>query len=81
MLEYDLKRARELGLSYGQYKALNYDPDAVAVKTDGKICPVCGKVVENKRRKYCSKACSAAKHAEQRREFSRKSYMLKGKRW
>ena len=57
-LEIDVKRAKELGLSYGYYKAMQYDPNAGPVaKPEGIRCPVCGGLVTPPRSKYCSKDC------------------------
>lgn len=78
----DVKKARELGLSYGQYKALSYDPHAVPVvkkKSKEKLCPICGKVVPKPRTKFCSEECMEAHAKELKRIRSRERYLSKVK--
>lgn len=78
-LDKDVKKAKELGLSYGQYKALSYNPNAVPVakkKSKEKNCPVCGKVVPKPRIKYCSEECMAASTKEANRRNRNKYYLL-----
>ena len=74
----DVKKARELGLSYGQYKALSYDPHAVPVvkkKTKEKLCPICGKVVPKPRIKFCSEECMEVNAKELKRRRSHEYYL------
>lgn len=68
-LEIDVKNAKALGLSYGKYKALTFDPNAVPAKKkeDGKICPVCGGIVKPPRFKVCSDECLEIRKKELRR--------------
>lgn len=61
-LDIDVKNAKALGLSYGQYKALHYDPyDSHTKKREqrvsDKVCPLCGNYVFWPQRKYCSDEC------------------------
>ncbi len=39
-----------------------------------RICPVCGKVFENKRRKYCTPECTRKANKKKAVEYSRKEY-------
>lgn len=75
-LEIDVKNAKALGLSYGQYKALSFDPQAVPVekKKDVKICPVCGGIVNPPRLKICSDECARARNNRSKRQRSRDHY-------
>ena len=72
-LEIDVKNANALGLSYGKYKALTFDPNAVPVKKEkgGKICPVCGGIVKPPRFVVCSDECAEIRN-KQRRNAKRK---------
>lgn len=79
-LEIDVKNAKELGLSYGYYKALNFDPNAVLIikkAKDVKICPVCGEVVKPPQLKYCSKECMELVQREKNRQASFERYHRK----
>jgi hypothetical protein len=76
-LDIDVRNADALGLSYGQYKALHYDPNANVTKRGKKsvkLCPVCGDEVTNPRRKCCSDACSKVRERETRRNWAHKRY-------
>ena len=61
------KKARELGLSYGQYMALYHPPEPVErtepifERESGKKCIVCGKPLKGNQRLYCSADCKAGK--------------------
>lgn len=39
-----------------------------------RICPVCGKTFDNKRRKYCSVVCSGKANKNKAKEYSKKEY-------
>ena len=71
-LEIDVKNAKALGLSYGKYKALTFDPNAVPVKKEktGKICPICGEIIKPPRFVVCSDECLYVRK-KQRREAKR----------
>ena len=58
-LEIDVKNARALGLSYGQYKALQYDSQTPTGKRGKKEtrCWECGGIVKLPRIKYCCDEC------------------------
>ncbi len=75
-LDNDVRNADALGLSYGYYKALTYNPDAsrVKVKKPGKVCPVCGKEVRPPKITVCSKECAKIRNRELTRELNRKRY-------
>ena len=77
-LDIDVKNAKALGLSYGQYKALHYDPHAPVVKKDKKkpliICPICGKGVNPPRKKFCSDECRKVSDQEYKRKWAYKRY-------
>ena len=77
-LEIDVKNAKALGLSYGQYKALYYDPSATLVrpKKPVKTCPVCGKEVRPPKITVCSDECAKIRNSERNRERNRKRYQL-----
>ena len=68
-LEIDVKNAKALGLSYGYYKALTYNPDArpVKVKKPDKVCPVCGNEVRPPMIRVCSKECAKIRQKEYNR--------------
>lgn len=57
-------KARELGMSYGQYIAAYHPangqarPKEVSIRSFGKTCVVCGKKLTGKQRKYCSSECT-----------------------
>ena len=79
-LDKDVKKAKQLGLSYGRYKAIGYDPYAPPVfkkKKAEKLCPVCGKVVEKPRIKFCSEECMEAHGREVKRQQSHDRYWSK----
>ena len=78
-LDIDVRNADALGLSYGQYKALHYDPYGNPAKkqehrVSDKICPVCGNYVFWPQRKYCSDECRNKAHdiMKQERYYSKK---------
>ena len=76
-LDIDVRNADALGLSYGQYKALHYDPNAPRVKREKKplkICPVCGKGVYPPQLKFCSDECRREREKETRRVWAYKRY-------
>lgn len=76
-LDIDVRNADALGLSYGQYKALHYDPDAPRVKREkkpSKICPICGKGVYPPQLKFCSDACRREREKETRRVWAYNRY-------
>ena len=75
-LEIDVRNAKALGLSYGRYKALQYDPNAprVVKVTSDRVCPACGKELPNGRFKYCSDECRESYNLERRRSQSRERY-------
>lgn len=76
-LDIDVRNADALGLSYGQYKALNYDPNAPRIKREKKpfkICPVCGKGVYPPQLKFCSDACRREREKQTRRDYERRRY-------
>lgn len=74
-LEIDVKNAKALGLSYGYYKALQYDPNAAPIKkTKERLCPVCGGVVKPPQLKYCSKECMERKNRENSRRAAFERY-------
>ena len=75
-LDIDVRNADALGLSYGQYKALHYDPQATKGKKKKPVrkCPICGEEVTNPRRKYCTDACSKVSEKETRRIWAYKRY-------
>ena len=76
-LDIDVRNADALGLSYGQYKALNYDPNAPRVKREKKpfkICPVCGGGVYPPQLKFCSDACRREREKETARVYQYKRY-------
>lgn len=74
-LEIDVKNAKELGLSYGYYKALTYNPDSTPIKkTKEIICPVCGGLVKPPRIKFCSKECLIKQSKENKRLASHERY-------
>jgi predicted nucleic acid-binding Zn ribbon protein len=81
-LENDVKRAKALGLSYGQYKALHYDPDAplFEAKKPKNVCIRCGEEVIPPKLKFCSDECAKAQARECRQKSSRKHYLLKVKK-
>lgn len=67
--------ARQHGMSYGQWKALNYNPEAVAPKKEEYLgefattCLNCGKVTVRKNfrtRLYCDSQCGAQYRARRR---------------
>ena len=71
-LDIDVKNAKALGLSYGQYKALHCDPNAAPTKKQKrrestKICPMCGNFVFWPQRKYCSEECRNEAHSTRER--------------
>ena len=76
-LDNDVRNADALGLSYGYYKALTYNPDAspIKVKKPGKVCPVCGKEVRPPQITVCSKECAKIRNGERNREQRRKYYL------
>lgn len=78
-LEIDVRNAKALGLSYGQYKALYYDPSApmVRAKKPVKVCPVCGKEVMPPKIVVCSDECARIREGERKRAMSRKYYLIK----
>ena len=82
-LDKDIKRAKELGLSYGRYKAMSYDPHAVPTikKTNEKLCPICGKPVEKPRIKFCSDACTKISTRDRKRRQSHERYLSKLKNY
>lgn len=69
-LSVDARKARQRGLSYGKYKALQQEgilPNSKEVKQTpvaadnyrkGVLCKICGKPVPNTRRNYCSGPCA-----------------------
>lgn len=67
-LEIDVKNAKALGLSYGKYKALTFNPNAVPIKKEkgGKICPVCGGTVKPPMIRCCSKECAEIRRKQRR---------------
>ena len=79
-LEIDVKNAKALGLSYGYYKALFYDPNAAPIKKKKiLICPVCGGIVLPPRTKFCSKECLKIRSKEENRIRSHERYHSKVK--
>lgn len=58
-LEIDVKNAREAGLSYGQYKALQHEQVGASLRKKRKEirCWQCGGIVKLPRIKYCSDEC------------------------
>ena len=68
-LETNVRKAKELGLSYGQYKALTYDPNAVPAKKveTCKICPICGGIIKPPRFRVCSDECVEIRKHQLRR--------------
>ena len=78
-LEIDVKNAKALGLSYGYYKAMLYDPSApqLKIKKPVKVCPVCGKEVPPNRSKFDSDACAKSYTSESKRQRRRELYRLK----
>ena len=68
-LDNDVRNADALGLSYGYYKALMYNPDAsrVKAKKPGKVCPVCGNEVRPPMITVCSKECAKIRQKEYNR--------------
>ncbi len=81
-LEKDVKHAKALGLSYGQYKALHYDSDAPCsgAKKPKNVCIRCGKEVTPPKLKFCSDECAKAQADERRRISQHKRYLLKHKK-
>lgn len=80
-LETDVRNATALGLSYGKYKALQYDSRAkITYKPERKLCPVCGGVVTRSRAKFCSEACAVANKKEYNRKYSNEHYIHKERR-
>lgn len=74
-LEIDVKNAKAMGLSYGKYKALQYDPNASPImKTKERLCPVCGEVVKPPQLKYCSKECMERRNRENSRRAAFERY-------
>lgn len=68
-LDIDIKNADAMGISYGKYKALSYDPDAKVVrKRPMKRCAICGNEVIPPRLKYCSDECGKVHDYAVRRE-------------
>lgn len=68
-LNIEVRKADALGLSYGKYKALTYDPDAptkAKAKRPARVCIECGMVLIKQQRKFCSKECEK-KHNNERR--------------
>lgn len=63
-LEIDVKNAKALGLSYGQYKAQQYDPKVPTRKRTKKEvrCWECGGIVQLPRIKYCCDECLRLAH-------------------
>lgn len=69
-LSVDARKARQLGMSYGKYKALQREgilPSSEEVKKStvaavnyrkDVLCKICGKPVPNTRRNYCSAGCA-----------------------
>lgn len=83
-LEIDVRNAKAMGLSYGKYKALFYDPNAapVPVKKSKEIrCPVCGELVKPPQLKYCSKECMELRNKEISRQRSHERYISKIKQF
>jgi predicted nucleic acid-binding Zn ribbon protein len=77
-LDIDVKNAKALGLSYGQYKALHYDPHAPVVKGKKKpfkICPVCGEGVYPPQIKFCSDVCRRKREKETKRIWAHERYL------
>lgn len=80
-IEIDVKNAAALGLSYGKYKALQYDPhEKITFKPGRKFCPVCGRAVTRSRAKFCSEACAAANKKEYDRKYSKEHYFSEEKK-
>ena len=81
-LDNDIRNADALGLSYGQYKALYYDPSApqVKVKKPAKSCPVCGKEVRPPKITVCSDECAKIRANQQNRIRSYNAYHSKHKK-
>lgn len=81
-LDIDVKNAKALGLSYGQYKALFYDPEAspVKVKKPAKVCPVCGKEVRPPKITVCSDECAKIRNREAHRRRQYIAYHSKHKK-
>lgn len=79
-IDIDVRNARALGLSYEQYKALSYDPNASPSKKKKEIiCPVCGEIVKPPRTKFCSKECLLIRSKEINRLRSHERYHSKVK--
>lgn len=74
-LDIDVKNAKALNLSYGYYKAMQYDPNAASAKRKKteKICPVCGNPVCPPKIKFCSDECAKINV----KEYHRKKYLEK----
>ena len=81
-LEIDVKNAKAMGLSYGEYKALYYDPNAAPVKKDKgvKICPVCRGIVQPPRTRVCSDECAKIHRKQYNRQYSTEYYHRKVKK-
>ena len=75
-LEIDVRNAKALGMSYGNYKAMQYDPNVpkAVVKKPDKCCLACGKELLNSRFKYCSSECQESYNRERKRLQSRERY-------
>lgn len=63
LIAQDAEKAREMGLSYGQFKALEltgFWPRKVEIALPGESrrCPNCGKPVAGRCRIYCDAQCS-----------------------
>ena len=70
-LDIDVRKAKALGLSYGYYKAQQYDPSAdsaIQKKEAENLCPVCGRAIIPPRIKTCSIECARIRTRELHRQ-------------
>ncbi len=81
-LEIDVKNAQALGLSYGNYKALHYDPTTTPIKgaNGDRICPVCGGIVQPPKIKVCSDECARIRRNQYARQHYAEYYYSKVKK-
>ena len=80
-LDIDIRNADALGLSYGQYMALRYNPNTIPIKRKKvTTCPVCGEVVKPPRTKFCSDECWRIRANEEKRIRSYERYHSKIKK-
>lgn len=84
-LSIDAHNAKVLGVSYGQYKAMQRDGRVMmpkekppvpkpTVPKGEKKCKICGEMIpsNSNRRSYCSRKCAEEADAQYRRTYRRK---------